>query len=460
MRALVTGAGGFVGEATVRHLLASGISVRAMVRKPEAAAPLAALGAETIIADLTDKEAMRKAVDGIDTIHHIAALFRQAGLPSSEFRRVNVEGTRTLLDLAQVAGVRSVVHCSTVGVLGHVETPPADEGCPYNPGDPYQESKAEGEQLFLQYVAEGRIRGNVIRPAMIYGPRDTRTLKLFKRIAERRFVYVGPGTSLVHFIDVRDLAESFRMLAGRSDLNGETFIIAGESSLELNRLVSFIASLMGVPEPSIHLPILPMQLLGDLCEAICKPLRIEPPIFRRRVDFFTKDRSFDCSKAERLLGFQPQRSLAEELVDIIDSYVASGQINPKLLSRPSVIVRSVDGNIVAWDDAAHRAYGWSREQAVGSVSHSLLATRFPERLEVINTEIHAKGIWKGKLIHVDREGNSLQVDSKWKLFNRRNKNPYVLEVNWTRNRTRTSGTTFEMLNSFGGLSAQLLCAGA
>ena len=430
VKALVTGAGGFVGKAVVEHLLSRGYEVRGMVRNDSAAQELATLGAEAVRGDLKDESSLSSAVKDIDCVFHIAALFRQAGLPSSEFHRVNVEGTQSLLDASIAAGVKKFIHCSTVGVHGHIESPPANEEAPYNPGDAYQESKTEGEKVVLRYLREGKISGSVIRPAMIYGPRDTRTLKLFKMIAKRRFFYVGSGTALVHFVDVRDLAESFRLAAEADAANGEVFIIAGKTSLPLNKLVGIVSSLMGVPEPWLHLPVSPMQALGSLCEAICTPFHINPPLYRRRVDFYTKERSFDCTKAERVLGFHPSQSLVEELSDIIESYIEDGSIEPMLVRKPSAILRDLEGKISGWDSKAEAVYGWSRGQVLGSVSHSVFATQFPDDLASINSELRNRGVWEGQLIHRDRDGRELKVESKWKLVKLcKSKEPLVLELN-------------------------------
>lgn len=321
---LVTGAGGFVGMEVVKELRAQDIPVRALIRKPEQADALHALGAEPFIGDICDADAMQKAMRGVKGVYHIAALFRQADQPDSAYYAVNVEGVRTVLEAAQAAGVERVIHCSTVGVLGHIENPPADENTPYQPGDIYQTTKMEGEKLALETFRSGAIQGVVIRPAMIYGPGDTRTLKMFRMIAKRRFFYVGRGDNLVHFIDVRDLARSFRLAMERMERNGEIYIIAGARALPLRELAEATAALLGVKPPWIKIPVKPMQWLGSLCEAICVPLRINPPIYRRRVDFFTKDRSFDGRKAKEQLGFEPAQSPEAEWKDIVTDYQARG----------------------------------------------------------------------------------------------------------------------------------------
>ncbi len=310
---LVTGAAGYVGGEVVRQLLERKARVRAMVRNPSQAAELERLGVEVVVADLQKPETLPAAVQGVTYLYHVASLFRAAGLPESVFHDINAEGTRRLLDSAIAAGVKRFVHCSTGGVLGHIQNPPADENAPYNPGDAYQRSKLEGEQIAMDYFRSGKIRGVVIRPAMVYGPGDTRNLKMFRMIARRKFFYVGDGTTKVHFVDVRDLARGFILAMEHDELNAEIYHIPGPKSVTQKEMAEMIANELGVRPPWIHLPVKPMQWLGSACEAICAPLGIDPPIFRRRVDFFTKHREFNGAKAARDLGYRPAQSLEDEV---------------------------------------------------------------------------------------------------------------------------------------------------
>jgi nucleoside-diphosphate-sugar epimerase len=299
-----------------------------MVRREKAMPKISAAGAQPVLADLTDRASVRKAVQGTDGVYHIAAAFRQTSVADSYFQDINVEGTRNILDACVELRIPRVVHCSTVGVISDSETIPADETTPYAPADIYQESKKQGESLALDYFRSGKLSGLVIRPAMIYGPGDTRTLKLFKWVRERKFFYVGPGSAHVHFIDVRDLARAFELAMERVDLNGKIYIIAGERAFKLREMVGEIARFFNVPPPRLHLPVKPMQWLGTACEAVCKPLAISPPIFRRRVDFFTKERYFDSSRARSDLGFEPTQSSKAEIREICRWYVDNGYIAP------------------------------------------------------------------------------------------------------------------------------------
>ncbi|OQA25480.1 MAG: 3 beta-hydroxysteroid dehydrogenase/Delta 5--_4-isomerase [Verrucomicrobia bacterium ADurb.Bin345] len=317
---LVTGAAGFVGSYVVRELCAAGYRVRGLVRQPGQAAGVESAGAEAVIGDIRDPQTLAPAMAGAAGVCHIAAMFRQANEPDQVYYDINATGTRNVLDAAIAAGVPRVVHCSTVGVLGHIEHPPADETTPYNAGDIYQRSKMEGEKAALDYFRSGRIGGVVIRPAMIYGPGDTRTLKMFRMIAKGTFFYVGRGDNLVHFIDVRDLARAFRLALERVERNGGIYIIAGARAMPLRELAACAARELGVHPPRLRVPVKPMQWLGSLCEAVCVPLRINPPLYRRRVDFFTKDRCFDGHLAAEHLGFRPAQTPQQEIRDILKDY--------------------------------------------------------------------------------------------------------------------------------------------
>ncbi len=326
---LVTGAAGFTGSNLVKHLIAQGIPVRAMVRRPDSISTVSSLGIEVVVADLVDPDSLHAAVAGTAGVYHIAAAFRRAGVPDSYFFDVNVTGTKALFDACIAAQVPRIIYCSTIGVISNTKQIPADESIPYCPGDPYQESKVQGEQLALKYFRSGTISGNVIRPAMIYGPGDTRLLKIFKMVAERKFFYLGDGRSHVHFIDVIDLAQAFQLAMENKERNGEVYIIAGERSFRLSEVVEIIADFFHVRAPTLHLPVKPMQWLGGLCESICTPFGISPPLYRRRVDFFTKERSFSIGKAIAELGFQPRRNSVDEIRAFCQWCLESGEIQPQ-----------------------------------------------------------------------------------------------------------------------------------
>ena len=169
----------------------------------------------------------------------------------------------------------------------------------------------EGERLARDAAARTGVEVVIARPTGIYGPGDRRLLKLFRGIAHRRFVILGSGNIFYHLTYIDDLVEGFRLCGEVPAAAGRTYILAGGEVTTLNELAGLIAGEAGVAPPRVHLPVWPFWLAGAACEAICAPLRIEPPIYRRRVDFFTKSRAFDISRARAELGYDPKIGLRE-----------------------------------------------------------------------------------------------------------------------------------------------------
>jgi dihydroflavonol-4-reductase len=320
-RVLITGATGFTGMSLALKLASGGYPVRALVRDRNRATALEQAGITLVQGDVRDPESVRAAVAGIDTIYHLAAVFRTAGQPDTEYRMVHVDGTRHLVEAGAAAGVRRFVHCSTVGVHGSVDRDaPATEAAPFRPGDIYQQTKLEGEQIAVETAFRVGLPLAVVRPGPIYGPGDRRFLKMIGGIARRRFVLLGDGSPRFQMVYIDDLTEGIRLAGETSAAAGRTYILTGDEAPTLNQLVKQIAEIAGVHPPPFRLPVWPFFLAGALCEAICVPLRIEPPIYRRRVKFFTSNRWFDTSRARRELGFVCRVPLAEGIARTLEAY--------------------------------------------------------------------------------------------------------------------------------------------
>lgn len=324
MSDLVTGATGFTGGHLARALAARGHRVRALVRDRSRASDLASAGIELVDGDLRDPASLERAVTGVERVYHIAAMYREAGLPAETYRAVNALAVRDLVVAAKRAGVSRVVHCSTVGVHGDVEHPPANEDAPLRPGDVYQETKLEGEQVARDAGLEHGIEVTIARPTGIYGPGDRRLLKLFRGVARGRFPILGRGEIYYHLTYIDDLVEGFRQCGEEPGGAGRTYILAGGEVTTLNALVALIAEVAAVKPPTLHLPVWPVWTAGALCEALCAPFGIEPPLYRRRVDFFTKSRAFDITRARREIHYAPQVGLREGIRRTLDWYRANG----------------------------------------------------------------------------------------------------------------------------------------
>ncbi len=309
MRVLVTGASGFTGGHLARALVRRGYRVRALVRRPEAAAPLSADGIEVVAGALEDRQALARAVEGAQVVYHLAAIYRQAGLPVSTYKAVNTDAVAHVIEAAANAGASRVVHCSTVGVHGGLAEPPGNEDAPLQPGDVYQRTKLEGERAARDAAVRTGLPVTIARPSGIYGPGDRRLLKLFRGVARRRFLVLGSGNIFYHLTYIDDLVEGFRLCGEVAAAAGRTYILAGGEVTTLNELIGIIANEAGVAPVRLKLPVWPVWLAGAACEGICAPLGIEPPLYRRRVDFFTKSRAFDIARARAELGFAPSVGL-------------------------------------------------------------------------------------------------------------------------------------------------------
>ena len=296
----------------------------ALVRDPSRAGDLEACGVTLVQGDIRNRAAIERAAAGAQVIYHIAAIYRQAGLPASEYRAVNAKAVRTVVEAAHIAGVRRVVHCSTVGVHGDVEHPPANEDAALRPGDVYQQTKLEGEHIAREAAGKTGVEVVIARPTGIYGPGDRRLLKLFRAVARRRFLILGSGKIYYHLTYIDDLIEGFRLCGEVTGAAGHVYILAGAEVTTLNELAALIADEAGVRPPRWHVPVWPFWVAGAMCEALCVPFGIEPPLHRRRVDFFTKSRAFDITRAREELGYDPGVGLREGIRRTLAWYRQAG----------------------------------------------------------------------------------------------------------------------------------------
>lgn len=323
MRVMVTGATGFTGGHLARALKARGYEVRALVRDVAKAAPLEHDGIVILEGDLADAAAVQRAADGCDVVYHLAAVYREARHPDEYFRKINVGGTRNIIHAVESGHVGRLVHCSTVGVHGNIKTVPADENAPYDPGDIYQQTKLEGALLVRQRI-ESDLPGVIFRPFGIYGPGDWRFLKLFKAVDRGVFRMIGPGSIFYHMTYVSDLVDGIMLCGEHPNALGQVFLLGGERYTTLRELVETLGRVVGKPVRRGHIPVAPVMAAAVACEWLCKPLGIEPPLYPRRLDFFTKDRAFSIAKAQRELGFQPKVDLEDGLNRTFEWYRKAG----------------------------------------------------------------------------------------------------------------------------------------
>ena len=327
MKVLVTGGTGFTGKALVRRLLDEGKEVIALdYKEGHKTDELRSWGARVVIGSVTDVEVVSKAVVGVDYVQHLAAAFREMDVPNSYYEEVNVGGTRVVLEAAKQAGVKKVVYCSTCGVHGNVDNPPADENAPINAADYYQQTKYNAEPIAKEYNAKG-LPCSIIRPAAIYGPGDPeRFYMIFRRVAKGRFPMFGSGDTYYHPLYIDNLVDALMLAMEPGKGDGEEFLIADEEYLTINDLVSRVGVAMNVDLKITRFPILPLIIAGHVFEKVCKPFKIAPPIFPRRVDWYRQNRAFNISKAREQLGYNPRVGLDDGLRRTFEWYKAEGYL--------------------------------------------------------------------------------------------------------------------------------------
>ena len=332
MRVAISGATGFLGSHLVRRFLADGHSVAALARSFEKASQLPE-AADAVIGDIGDAGAVARLVDRAEIVIHTVSNFRVASGPPESYHRINVEGTRNILEAAFGANASRFVHCSTIGVHGDVAVTPGDESAPYNPGDLYQETKLEAEQLVRSRVGTTGTEIVVVRPCSMYGPGDLRMLKMFRMLSKGRFFKVGPCRENFHAGFIDDVVDGFVAAATRPGIDGEVFIVGGERFLPLDEYIDTAARAVGAAPPKLRLPYGAMHAAAWACERLCVPLGVEPPLHVRRVRFFRNNRAFSIDKARRLLGFEPRVALEEGMRRTVDWYRSCGLLPSGETSR-------------------------------------------------------------------------------------------------------------------------------
>jgi nucleoside-diphosphate-sugar epimerase len=340
--ALVTGATGFLGRHLVRRLLARGDVVRILARSPAKAQPLVERGAKVVVGEVTDRTALREALDGVNTVYHLAGRLFEPGGPAEAYRRIHVDGTHALLELSvQRAHLRRFVHCSTTGVLGVTGDIPADENAPYRPTNAYEETKAEAERL-VRDLARGGFPAAIVRPGLVYGPGDEHLLGLFRAIDRGMFRPIGSRSVFLHPIYIDDMTEAFVRCADDPRAIGEAFHIAGAVPVTIAELAATIAAAVGVPQPAGTIPLPLARIVAAIGDAFPPPLRRRAPLTRTRLDFLTHSRVYDVSKARTALGFEATTDLRTGIERSVAWYRNEGYLPARSTARTHVPVE-IDG---------------------------------------------------------------------------------------------------------------------
>lgn len=315
MKVLVTGAAGFIGGHLVDMLVERGDEVRALVRPGGDTSHLRALtGVEIIHSDLTDAASLKCAVRDVQRVYNVAAKTGPWG-PEEVYRATNVQGLANLMHAAIAAGVQRIVHVSSVTVHGVDVHGTADETAPLRGGsDPYSRSKVAGEQLLQQMIPDKGAQVTIVRPGLVYGPRDTSSFGRFATLIEQgKMIVIGHGKNHMPLIYVTDVVQGILLASAADHAIGREYILVNDEPSTQRDYLNTIASELGVSPPSRHIPYHLALSIAFAAEMTGRLLQWKqpPPLTRFGVEVLGGENRFTISRARSELGFSPQVSLGE-----------------------------------------------------------------------------------------------------------------------------------------------------
>jgi nucleoside-diphosphate-sugar epimerase len=320
---LITGATGFIGRHLAKKFVEKGEKIRCLVRtsSPKIAVDyLNKLDVELAYGELTDKDTLIKAVEGIKVVYHLGGGGR-VGMSKEVCNKINVDGTRNILEACiESRKVKRFVHLSSCAVMGHVSGGAVDETYPYNPNDiEYSRAKTKSEKLALSY--SDKIDLVVVRFPGVYGvplikgdagyiQGVTPALMIFSAVKKGEWMYVGNGKNQVHMFCVDDAVKGL-ILAADKGKSGDIYIIGDNTSVKMTELVEMIADILKVPAPKRHIPVFVARFFAALFELKASIFGGTPKMSREMVTGFISNMSFSIAKAKRELGYEPKISLEE-----------------------------------------------------------------------------------------------------------------------------------------------------
>jgi nucleoside-diphosphate-sugar epimerase len=319
---LITGATGFVGGHLVEGCAARGWDVRALVRPSSDTGLLQRHNATLVRGDLADAAAIRDALQGVEVVFHCAGKVGDWG-PIEEYRAVNVEALRGLLDACGDRPLRRFVHFSSLGVYAarHHHGTDESEPLPAHHIDGYTQTKVEAEQLVWAYHREHKIPVVVLRPGFIYGPRD-RTLmpKLVDNLRQRKFRYISGGKRALNCIYVGNLVEAALIAADKPEAVGQVYNLTDGEFVSKRRFIESIVNGLGLPHPPpVSVPLWLARIMAWWMEGQARKKNSPKPprLTQARLKLFGLNLDFSIEKAKRELGYHPRWSFDQGMAETV-----------------------------------------------------------------------------------------------------------------------------------------------
>lgn len=315
---LVTGATGLVGSHFAEQARERGLRVRALCRAGAATELLNEWGVEIVEGDLGNTDSLQAACDGATVVVHCAAKVGDWG-PTEDYRRINVDGTRALLDAAHASGaLKRWIQISSLGVYEGTDHYGTDETTPPNTLgiDGYTLTKVESEQLVVDDIRDRQLPAVVLRPGFIYGPRDRTVLpRLMERLSTKKFAYLGETDKLMNNTFVGNLCEAIWLGIERDDQVGEVFNIRDPRAVSKKEFMETICQEAGYELPQKVVPLHVAKFLAGAMERIWKLLgkQSAPLVNSARIKFLGLNLDFSIEKATTQLGYAPSTDFADAM---------------------------------------------------------------------------------------------------------------------------------------------------
>lgn len=318
MRSLVTGANGFTGSHLVKALLNRGDSVVGLVRSSSNLSRLAGCNVQFVYGDITDRDALRQAMTDVDIVFHTAAYVELGIVNSVEMERVNVEGTRAVLEVARSLNIPKMVYCSTIGIFGDTQGKVIDETFQRQQKDfssAYDRTKYDAQQFIDRAAKEGFPVVSVM-PSGIFGADDPHFMPVLNAFLKNRLKVWAGGKRITGIVHVDDLCEAMILAAERGKLGDYYIISAGDMSTR--EMFEVFSRETGIPVPK-EAPEPLVRVVAHVLDRIGRAFSWQPPIDQERVHYvYDRCVRVDGSKAMRELGWNP-RSPEQTLRDLIQS---------------------------------------------------------------------------------------------------------------------------------------------
>ena len=322
MRALVTGASGFIGRHLVRRLLKEKYKVRCLVRKNSNVNGL--IDVELVYGDLLDKDSLKKAVDGVDMVYHLGAVGGIYGVPRKIVYDVNVNGTRNIIEESYKAKIKKFIHFSTFSVYGYTEKPANEETPQKGLTSYFGKTKRMGEKIVKEYMQKG-MDAVIIQPTVTYGPGlNLGFVNMFSAIKNKKFCFIGNGNNFLHLCYIDNLMDGIILVSRGKKAIGQTYLIGDETPLMFKDIVGCVAENLRVNIPKIYLPIWLARTAVPYLKFLAKLIKQQQPLLTyHRINYMSKNQFANISKIKRELGFKPKISSREGLKLTIEDWMKS-----------------------------------------------------------------------------------------------------------------------------------------